>query len=444
MSLASYASLILNKINSICLVFLLAIIPLIVNPTAMDYWYKPKIDSIYALLIIMALAVMIRSIIYRQPVPFTRTPLTLPLIAYGISAVVSTIFSVAPEKSIYGDMWREEGLFTLISYIALVIVFSTLVETKQQLNKLLQSLIATSFLVALYGVLQYTGFNPTEHFVPQYRDTHINSTMGNPNFLGKFIVLTLPLCMSYFLIAPNQKQKIFFAAGAVTSFCALLLTFTRASWLGFCVSQCIFMISLWKKPIGVRVRAVAMSAVVFMLSAALLLYGASGYGNKTDTFFSEIKSRITTAFDIRSGTGSATRLFVWKKTIGLIGEHPFVGFGLDAHESAMRRFNLEYNRTFNNWVIIDRAHNNYLDIAVAQGFFGLGAYLAIIVTFLVWLWKALRQEQQLPRKIVYLGLLSAFCGYLVNDFFIFSVVSVSPTFWSLMGLAFSLKKFENP
>lgn len=444
MSVPSSSSLTLKKINTICLFFLFAVIPLIVNPTAMDYWYKPKIDSIYALLIITALARIIRLIVDRQPIPFNRTPLTIPLIVYGVSAVLSTVFSIAPEKSIYGDMWREEGLFTLVSYITLTFVFSTLVETEQQLHKLMQGLITASFLVSLYGLLQYTGINPTEHFVPRYRGAHINSTMGNPNFLGKFIVLTLPLFMSYFLTALNRKQKIFFAAGAVTSFCALILTFTRASWLGFGVSQCIFIICLWNNFIRARIRAAVLSAVVLVLSTALVLYSTSRYSNKADTFFSDIKSKITTTFNMRSGMGSATRLFVWQKTVELISERPLVGFGLDAHEHAMRRFNLEYNRRFNNWIIIDRAHNNYLDIALAQGLFGLGAYLAVIITFLVWLCNTIRHERRRSQKTVYIGLLSAFCGYLVNDFFIFSVVSVSPTFWSLMGLAFSLKKFENP
>jgi hypothetical protein len=39
-----------------------------------------------------------------------------------------------------------------------------------------------------------------------------------------------------------------------------------------------------------------------------------------------------------------------------------------------------------------------------------------------------------------LGILAGFCGYIINDLFIFSVVSVSPTFWSLMGLTLAAGK----
>jgi putative inorganic carbon (HCO3(-)) transporter len=105
----------------------------------------------------------------------------------------------------------------------------------------------------------------------------------------------------------------------------------------------------------------------------------------------------------------------------------------------MRKINREYFSKFNDSVIIDRAHNNYLDIAVGRGLVGLGAYLSVIFVFMVWLWKAMREERERFRKILFCCIFSAFFGYLINDLFIFSVVSVSPTFWSLIGVTLAIK-----
>jgi O-antigen ligase len=99
-----------------------------------------------------------------------------------------------------------------------------------------------------------------------------------------------------------------------------------------------------------------------------------------------------------------------------------------------KQFNQEYTDIFNDWVIIDRAHNTYLDTAFSMGLAGLAAYLAIIFSFLAYFRQILRGIRDGSRKLLFLGILAAFCGYLVNGLFIFSVVSVSPTFWSLMGL----------
>ena len=90
--------------------------------------------------------------------------------------------------------------------------------------------------------------------------------------------------------------------------------------------------------------------------------------------------------------------------------------------------------------IIDRSHNNYLDMAIAQGLLGLSAYLWIMITFLIWLIKTLSAEQDMTRRIWYCGVIASVAGYLLNDMFIFSVVSVSPTFWSLLGLTIAMKR----
>ncbi len=138
--------------------------------------------------------------------------------------------------------------------------------------------------------------------------------------------------------------------------------------------------------------------------------------------------------------GSATRLFLWENAVGLILEKPVFGYGPDTHEKVLNEVTLEYWRKFKDIVIIDRAHNNYLDIAIGRGLFGLGAYLSIIAVFMVWLWKTMKRERERSRKILFCCIISAFFGYLINDLFIFSVVAVSPTFWSLMGLTFVLNR----
>ncbi len=118
------------------------------------------------------------------------------------------------------------------------------------------------------------------------------------------------------------------------------------------------------------------------------------------------------------------------------------GYGPDTHAIPLRAFNLEYARRFNDWTIIDRAHNNYLDIALAQGLAGLTAYLALLATMLALLVRNMRTACDERRRVLYAGVLAAFGGYLINDVFIFSVVSVSPTFWALMGLVGAFDRME--
>ena len=70
-------------------------------------------------------------------------------------------------------------------------------------------------------------------------------------------------------------------------------------------------------------------------------------------------------------------------------------------------------------------------------------YSPIIIIFSAGLWKTMGGEQDKSRKTLLCCIFSAFFGYLINDLFIFSVVSVSPTFWSLIGVTLAIENIPN-
>jgi putative inorganic carbon (HCO3(-)) transporter len=345
--------------------------------------------------------------------------------------------------SIKGDVLRYESIFTLLSYVAVVIIFSNIVKREQEFHVMLKLLLFSTFLISLYAIIQYAGFNPTEHFILEARQTEhrVGSTIGNPNFLGKFLVLVLPLYIAYFVYSDSNIKKFYFATGFVLSFLALIFTFTRGSWIGFfCSMILLFIIIPEGKLVSDKAKKIfAVSVILFCTIFCAGLYFAEDNGKDRSSFFPMMKYKIRSSFDVEKGMGSATRLFLWKNAVGLILEKPFFGYGPDTHVMVLRKVNLEYWRKFNNYVYIDRAHNNYLDIAIGRGLVGLGTYLSVIAVFMVWLWKTMKRERERSRKILFCSIFAAFFGYLINDLFIFSVVSVSPTFWSLMGVTLMIK-----
>jgi putative inorganic carbon (HCO3(-)) transporter len=431
-----------DTVIRIGLFFIFIGVPLIINPFAFDYWYKPKIDSIYCLLIIVAAGSGIKYFFFKKPLPPSANPLIIPLIIYGAASVLSTVFSVYPSISIYGDVFREEGIFTILSYLALTVIFSAVIASKRQLHALLKGLLITVSLISCYALIQYAGYNPTEHFILQFRgiENRPGSTIGNPNFLGKFLVLTVPLFIVYYGISVNRREKLLLLAGCSISLCALIVTFTRASWFSLIISLAMLFI-LVRRTIPWRNQKGLLALPVFLLFfiACIELWSPDRKIESQQKAMPTVTKRIESTFDLQQG-GVAGRLYLWKKAFVVLKEKPLLGYGLDNQGIAMQPFNLEYARKFKNSGVIDRCHNNYLDIAIAQGVVGLFAYLFIIITFVVWLIKTAQKEQQYTQKILYCGILAAVCGYLVNDIFIFSVVSVSPTFWSLMGITVSKKK----
>lgn len=430
----------LDKIIEISLLFIFIFVPLIVNPTAYDYFYKPKIESVYALILIISLSWFIRDVFIARPFVWKINPLSMPLLIYALICVVSTFTSVDPELSLKGDVLREEGLFTLLSYIALVFIVGNVVKDRELGMKLLNGLTFSTALLSLYGLVQYFGYNPTAHFLFKSSPGKVGSTMGNANFLGKYLVLTIPLLLSFYLQSNHPGKKVLFAAGTTLAFSCLILTYSRGSWIGFTFGFVMFIFLLFRYKIRQGLKDILIISLLFLLAITFFnIYRPKVEGLSTPEGEGMITHRALSSKEVESGMGVATRLFVWQKALVLIAQRPWFGYGPETFEKAFRRYNLEYAKRFNDYVRIDRAHNNYLDLAFTVGVLGLASYLSIVLFFFIVLFREMKTNMTYEWRLIYIGIISGCMGYLINDIFSFSVVSVSPTFWSLIGLSLALR-----
>ena len=96
-------SLICVKIIEWSLIAIIAVVPLMINPGAFDFWYRPKIESVYALLIIAAAAWVLLVLFRGRSCLWERSPMTIPLLCYVSAAILSTIFSIHVALSLAGD-----------------------------------------------------------------------------------------------------------------------------------------------------------------------------------------------------------------------------------------------------------------------------------------------------------------------------------------------------
>lgn len=424
------------------LIFIIAAVPLIINPGAFDLWYRPKIESVYALVIITGVAWLIKRAFRDRSFLSNKINLAIPVCTYLIAALVSTVFSINIKLSLLGDPLRVEGLLTVLSYGALFFLFTSQVRSRDLQDTLFAGLLFGTALVSIYALIQYGGYDPTEHFFYRHwrRGPGVGSTIGNQNFLGKYLVLVLPIVFSYCFFSSNRKARVAAGFCLIVCFAALIATFTRASWLSAIVGLMLFL-SLAFRHFFLAGRLKRVILYLFLLFAIGAIFNFYTFGDAARENHSfkrrepgSVVKRTVSSLQLKEGRGVATRLYVWEKAINLIKQRPWFGYGLETFQIAFRPYNMEYTRRFNDFTLVDRVHNNYLDTAFSMGLAGLAAYLALLISFLMYLWKLMQEMKDDSRNILFIGIFSGFCSYLINDLFIFSVVSVSPTFWSLMGL----------
>ena len=129
------------------------------------------------------------------------------------------------------------------------------------------------------------------------------------------------------------------------------------------------------------------------------------------------------------GFGSG-RLYIWRNVMELVPEHPLFGGGPDTlglrTDAAFERYDETLGILIHS--TIDTAHNEYLNILINQGSFGLLTYFAILMASAVrWL--------TLARKNLTVAVCGcAVLGYCIQAFFGISSPISTPYLWMALAL----------
>ncbi|MBW1789327.1 MAG: hypothetical protein JRK53_22375, partial [Deltaproteobacteria bacterium] len=126
-----------------------------------------------------------------------KNPIIITTLLFGMSCLLSTLFSVAPHLSIPGSYNRLQGIYTFMSYIFFFFLVIRIIRTRERLELLLTALILAGFPIALYGILQHFEMDPL--IWAKNVSKRVSSSMGNPIFLGGYLIMVLPLTLSRLL-----------------------------------------------------------------------------------------------------------------------------------------------------------------------------------------------------------------------------------------------------
>jgi hypothetical protein len=215
------------------------------------------------------------------------SPLVIPVLALVVSCTLSSVFSIVPAESWWGSYRRAQGAVALYCYVVLFSVVIRELRTPVQLRRLQYAFILTSLPVAGYTILQFLG----PDFIP-WTDVFYersSASMGNPIFLGAYLVMVIPLTFSQLLdgfksLRKNGDKR----SGIVLSCCcgtalilqitALLCTQSRGPVLGLAVAGyiCFFILLILNRTPGSRrpifpVVAVGLGSVAAVMVVMIAL-----------------------------------------------------------------------------------------------------------------------------------------------------------------------------
>ncbi len=421
--------------NSIQILILgtVIIVPFIYLPvwSVIDFFYYPKFIALVVISCALLIILLFNSSKINQWVKFDF--INKLLLVYFVLISTSLFFSLDPVLSIEGNFLRHDGYVTQLIYILLFLFARSI---KKIDHRFIYSVAVSSAVLSMVGIIQYLGFDPFIRDLTRMNWTSAFSTFGNQNFFGSFLVLQIPF--NIYIIIFHHKKWAYITYGI--TLLALLMTMTRSAWIGFCLSLIFILTSLWvldKNKFKKNKHIIYLLVTTFFIIMGFNISNNNQLMNRFISIFSDFGIFSTTSFthnlDLISELGSF-RMFIWIRVLKLIQMRPFFGFGIENLQIAFSRyFNQDIARFFGQMMSVDKAHNDFLHIAVSSGIPSLIAYIVFLFMIARYALKRFSIKSNLL-------LFTSILAYLACLFFNISVVSVAYIYWIYLGLICAYEK----
>jgi len=349
-----------------------------------------------------------------------------PAFVFILILGISTIFSQVKWFSFWGSWERRMGFLAWLHFFVFSLILFLNLKSRKQIYRILISIIFSSILVVFYGLIQSQGWDIFGWTYDPFARGRIFSTIGQPNFLGSWLLLTLPIPL-VFLYRRNFKTKILSLFLFLLLLYTLFLTKSRGAMVGliFLFGFLVFM-WIWKK----NKKLIIIPILCFLFILLLLFFSQTNVQKFNESPVSlPFLARIQSFTNLQEA--GQYRLEHWRASLDLIKQRPILGYGI-----ATQRFNFPkyYQPEFAVYekpnIYLDYAHNDILDILLSAGFFGLISYLMLIIYVFARGWKYFLNKSEKPdSQIIVLVLMAGLFGYLTSILFSFHVMSTLLYFW---------------
>lgn len=349
-----------------------------------------------------------------------HTPLDGVFLLWAVAFVVSILAN--------SETWRRSviALWYVGLYIGVWYALSDLIANRAAKREtIIDAFLFGGLIVLAFGVWQITfgsgGVRPRPV-----------STLGNPNFLGAFLVVLTPLALGRLASVRNRVGRFVLVLYMLVSVGLLLLTGSRGSWIGLAAALAVWgvltlahqdllsfsKLRVWWRTQSARVRVLVGSAGLVAVVGA----GAAG--------FLIVRSLSEPGRDV------GLRTYLYDAALTLFSEKPLTGHGLFTFGHTLGRFSsIPPAQTHSH------AHNAPLHIASELGIVGLVALAATLVMMFLTMrrnWRVLQGRE----RVLFAGAAAAVCGFAAHQQFDVPAMMPAIALVGMVALVLALRPAE--
>lgn len=361
------------------------------------------------------------------------------LLVYLALIILSAINSIYPENVLFATVGRYEGVFTLASYLACFYFFYKGFKH----SKIIFILMTISVVIlSLYGVVQVF-LTDTKYFAGKH-PYMAYSNFTNPNMFSSYLSIFLPIYLVKYY-THTKKHNIFLYV-CIALFAALVCAKTSWGYVTFILyfaTLALYYITKGKNKKDMIVRLVIIGTCFLIIFILLNLCFSNSFLKELMDNFKTIKEVKDKESALKLGNN---RLYIWKLCLEVVKHYPIFGVGPDClGKEVLANYYGKDGYAFSD--PFDKAHNEYLHIAVTTGVPSLCIYISFVLLILIRMRKKYKNNIKSgdiynEKSIQFIAVSISVLSYLFQAIGNISIFQVAPLFWAMLGICAKISEKE--
>ncbi|HEX8814018.1 MAG TPA: O-antigen ligase family protein [Terriglobales bacterium] len=322
-------------------------------------------------------------------------PPFLPMLAFALLVLLQLAFhlTTSTERTLSSGL-----LFTAYGTLCFLLIQS--LRRPQQLEWAARMISVYGATLALFGLVQGFTSNGKLYWLrkPYYEGWIYGPYVNHNHYAGLMEMLTpIPLVIA---LSPRSSVKNRWLAGIAAAVMAtsILFSASRGGMMAF-AGELLLLALLVARHVGRRKTLVMLFAFVCLIALLAAWLGLPQIVDRFATFHSQARTEIS----------DGMRINIDRDALKMIPQRPLLGWGLGSFVDVYPQF-----RSFYTNLIIDHAHNDYLELLVETGVAGFAIAAWFLLAVCASAWTKLRQSEWDTVSLAALASVAAVAGVLIH------------------------------
>jgi len=313
-------------------------------------------------------------------------------------------------------------------------------------------IIATSSVVG--AILSLLLFNDAFHWISITLPSKgvMSATFGYRNYFGQYLCFAVPAAFISLFMMKTDKTRLCMLICCILNMGGLILTRTRAAWLGIFISLLIFtilnriLLLNYFQNIVKNKGYLAILGVLFLLMGYFINISIETSWKTMSKGKGTVSETIKTLNTLNTEKAWGGRLNMYRSTIGIILDYPLLGVGLDNWKLISPKYSDNPNTDSNNqkWKytkITQRPHNDLLWLLSEVGIIGMVFIIVFLISHLRLLFKAIKKSRDTKDRLTFIFCLISIIAIGIESMFDFPRQRTMPNLylWSILGFIASTR-----